>query len=187
VADIVVCGASLGGTRALQVVLAGLPRDFPLPVAVVLHRRRDSADRLAALLQGAGPLAVKEAEDKQSIVPGGVYLAPADYHLLVEKGNLALSTEAPVTYARPSIDVLFESAADAYGAGVIAVVLTGASADGAQGAARIRERGGTVVVQDPEKAEARVMPEAVLAAGPAHVLPLEEIAPFLVKRGMGHG
>ncbi len=115
--EIVVVGTSLGGLKALQALLAGLPKDFPLPVVIVQHRGKDSGDPLVALLQSATPLLVREAEDKQPMAPGVVYLAPADYHLLVEAGGFMLSTDAPVVFARPSVDVLFESAADAYGPG----------------------------------------------------------------------
>jgi len=181
--EIVVIGASLGGLRALDALLAGLPADFPLPVVVAQHRSSDSDDLLGVLLQRGSPLPVCEAEDKQVLAPGCVYLSPANYHLLVEKGHLALSTEAPVMYARPSIDILFESAAAAYAQGVIGVLLTGASADGAQGLAEIKMRGGMVLVQEPATAQSPVMPEAALAASEVdRVLPLSDIAPFLMQR-----
>ena len=123
-----------------------------------------------------------EAEDKEAIVPGRVYLAPAGYHLLVEDEHFALSTEPPVWYARPSIDVLFESAAEARGAQVIGVILSGANADGARGLAFIKRCGGIAVVQDPATAESSAMPNAALSATEtAEILPLEEIAPFLVR------
>lgn len=179
--EIVVVGTSLGGLKALQVLLAGLPKDFPLPMVIVQHRGKGSDDLLRALLKNAASLPVREAEDKEQIVPGVVYLAPADYHLLVEAGDFMLSTDAPVEFARPSVDVLFESAADAYGAGVIGVVLTGANADGARGAAAIKRRGGLVLVQDPVTAEAAAMPEAASAVGCDHILPLLDIPPFLVQ------
>jgi two-component system chemotaxis response regulator CheB len=137
---------------------------------------------LRAVLQRASALSVIEVEDKQPILGGGVYLAPADYHLLVECESFALSTDEPVLYARPSIDVLFESAADAYGAGVIGIILTGASADGARGLAAIKGQGGLAVVQDPASAECNIMPAAALGAVAADfVVPLLEIAPVLVK------
>jgi len=179
---VIVVGTSLGGLDALRSLLTDLPGDFPLPVVVVQHRSVESDDTLSTLLQRHSMLPVKEVEDKEAILPGHVYLAPADYHLLLEEDTFALSTEAPVGYARPSIDVLFESAADAYGERVIGVILTGASKDGAQGAAKIKERGGLVVVQDPDTAESRIMPEAAIAAADIdQVLPLSEIAPFLVN------
>jgi two-component system chemotaxis response regulator CheB len=180
---IVVIGASQGGVEALQTVLRGLPVAFPAPVAVVLHRDRRSEPLLARLLQRHSILPVAEVTDKLMCAPGQVYLAPADYHLLLEPGAFALSIDAPVRWSRPSIDLLFESAADAYGPGVIGVSLTGANADGAMGAVRIIDRGGLMLVQDPASAESPVMPQAVLAAtGSPHVQPLDQIAPWLTRR-----
>jgi two-component system, chemotaxis family, protein-glutamate methylesterase/glutaminase len=149
-------------------------------VAIGQHRHEDADDALCAALQRHSALPLREAEDKEAILPGRVYVAPAGYHLLVEEGRFALSTEAPVSYARPCIDVLFESAADVYAAGVIGVILTGASKDGAHGAAKIKAHGGFVVVQDPRTAESPVMPEAAIAATNVdRILPLAEIAPFV--------
>jgi two-component system chemotaxis response regulator CheB len=125
---------------------------------------------------------VVDAEDKQWIEAGKVYLAPADYHLLVGKGEFNLSVDDAVRHSRPSVDVLFESAADAYGPALVAIVLTGANADGAEGARRVKQRGGIVIVQDPKTAEAPTMPEAVIASGVVdQILRLEEIAAFLVE------
>jgi two-component system, chemotaxis family, protein-glutamate methylesterase/glutaminase len=179
---LVVVGASLGGLAALRTLLGGLPRGFGAPLLIVQHRGRDSDEGLLKLLQRASQLPVCEPDDKEPIAPGRVYLAPADYHLLVEPGHVALSTDAPVNFARPSLDVLFDSAAEAYGDRVVCVVLTGANADGARGAARIKRRGGVLVVQDPATAEASAMPSGALKAAPAdRVLPVPEIAPFLVE------
>lgn len=180
-AEIVVVGTSLGGMHALQTVLGGLTFDFPLPVAVVQHRAAEAGhSHLARLLQLHCALPVSDADDKQRFAAGCVYLAPPDYHLLVDVGHFVLSVDERVQHARPSIDVLFESAADSYGDGVLAVVLTGASADGADGARRVRRRGGQVVAQDPATAEAGTMPGAAIAAGVVdRVLPLGEIAAFL--------
>lgn len=181
--ELVLVGTSFGGLRALEVLLAGLPRDFPLPVAIVLHWPAVGVLSPVDHLQRHCALPVVEAEDKEVLMPGHVYLAPADYHLLVDGGSLALSIEAPVHHARPSIDVLFQSAADAYGEGVMGVILTGASEDGAQGVARIKEHGGVVVAEDPATAESSVMPRAAIAATDGvEILPLAEIAPFLAKR-----
>jgi two-component system, chemotaxis family, protein-glutamate methylesterase/glutaminase len=178
--EIVVIGASLGGLKALLVLLARFPGDFPLPIAIVQHRRKDPDDGLVAMLAGSSTLACCEAEDKQSLNPGVAYLAPANYHLLVEKERCALSTDAPVLCARPSIDVLFESAAEAFGPGAIGVVLTGSNADGARGAARIKQRGGLIVVQDPATAESPAMPRAAIATVSVdRVLPLQGIVGFL--------
>lgn len=176
---IVVVGASLGGLRALSTLLGALPACFGLPLVIVQHRSPD-ADGLAGFLQGYSALAVVEAEDKLDLVSGTVYLAPPDYHLLVDGMQAALSVDAPLHAARPSIDVLFESAADAHGPHTVGIILTGASDDGAAGLARIRERGGLGIVQEPTEAACAVMPRAALvAAGADHVLPLAAIAPKL--------
>jgi two-component system chemotaxis response regulator CheB len=180
--EIIVIGASLGGLQALMIVLGGLPPEFALPIAITQHRARDQGSGLAAFLQSYSAMPIQEVEDKQPIVPGQVYLAPADYHLLVEAGSFALSTEAPLLAARPSIDMLFESAADAYAERTIGVILTGASDDGALGLAAIARRGGCVLVQEPATAASDVMPlAAIAAAGNARVLPLEQIAPLLIE------
>jgi two-component system chemotaxis response regulator CheB len=178
----IVIGASLGGTTALREILGRLPADFPLPVAAVLHRHRESDDLLAAVLQHHSPFPVREVRDKDPIQPRCLYLAPADYHLMVEPDYFSLSIDEPVNYARPSIDVLFESAADAFGARAIAVVLTGANQDGARGAAEIRRRGGAVIVQDPSTAESPVMPAAAIEiAGASYICQVAEIAGLLVR------
>ena len=178
--ELVVVGCSWGGLHALEVILAGLPHDFDTPIAIVQHRRADSDDTMAQLLQRYTKLDVREVEDKDPIEPGTVYVGPPDYHVLVDRGQLALSVDEPVQFARPSIDVLFESAASAYGPAAVGVVLTGANADGAAGLARIKERGGVAVVQDPASSVRRAMPDAALAATAADaVLPLAEIPAFL--------
>lgn len=179
---LVVIGASLGGLHALCTLLAGLSADFTWPLAIAQHRHKDSDGTLRMLLQQQSALPVYEAEDKALLNKGGVFLAPADYHLLIDDGRVALSIDEVVQYARPSIDVLFESAADSYGKQTIGVILTGASSDGAHGLAAIHARGGITIVQQPDTAECRVMPDAALAAVAADlVLPLTEIAPTLVR------
>jgi two-component system, chemotaxis family, protein-glutamate methylesterase/glutaminase len=182
-AGLVAVGASWGGLRAVGSVLEALPQDFPAPVVIAQHRQADATDgMLVRLLAARCALRVCEAEDKQALDPGLVLIAPPGYHLLVEPGAIALSVDAPLNYSRPSIDILFSSAADAYGDRVAGVVLTGANADGADGLARIAGRGGAVIVQDPETAERREMPDAALAATPtARVLALEEIGPALTQ------
>lgn len=179
--ELIVVGASLGGFRALERLLVGLPADVGVAVAVAQHRSADSTrGSLESMLQQHTEMRVLEAGDKEAILPGHVYVAPADYHLLVEPGSFALSVDARVQFARPSIDVLFESAADAYGERLIGIVLTGANADGAAGLAVVKRRGGVAVVQEPATAEARVMPEAALKLTAADaVLPLEEIGAFV--------
>ena len=180
--EIVVIGCSLGGMRALETIFSAIPQDFQTPIAVVQHRHKRSNDALPDFLHRATKLCVVDVEDKQWIKPGCVYLAPADYHLLVEKGTFNLSVDAAVAFSRPSIDVMFESAADAYGAAVLAIVLTGANADGARGAARIKRRGGFVVAQDPKTAEAPAMPQAAIdATAVDRILPLDRIGPFVVE------
>ena len=178
---LIVIGTSLGGFKALQTLLGKLPPHFPLPLAIVQHRSLDYESRLARLLQESCALPVEEVEDKTTMQPGRVYLAPAGYHLLAENGYFSLSTEAPVQYSRPSIDVLFDSAVATYGAQVIGVILTGANKDGAQGGAKLKKRGGWLVVQEPATAESRIMPQAALALTPAdRVLAVDEIASHLV-------
>jgi two-component system chemotaxis response regulator CheB len=178
--EIVVIGTSYGGLSALQIVLPALGAEFPLPVVVVQHRRKDDDDGLCEFLRKRSPLPFGEPNDKEEIAPRRVYLAPRDYHLLIDRGCFALSTDSPVIHARPSIDVLFESAADAYRERAIGVVLTGASRDGARGLAKIKSAGGLVVVQEPQTAQSRAMPDAAIAATEVdRVLPLQEIAPFL--------
>jgi two-component system chemotaxis response regulator CheB len=179
--ELVAVGASWGGLRALERFLHDLPPDCGVAVAVAQHRSADSSrGSLESLLQSHTRMQVVEAGDKDPIEPGHVYLAPADYHLLVEPGSFALSVDDRVQFARPSVDVLFESAADAYGERLIGIVLTGANADGAAGLATIKSRGGVAVVQEPGTAEARAMPDAALKVTAADaVLPLEEIGAFV--------
>ena len=179
--ELIVVGASWGGLHALSNVLAGIPGGLSCPIAVVQHRRADALEGgLSNLLQLHTHERVVEAEDKMAIEPHTIYVAPPDYHLLVEPGAFALSVDARVQFARPSIDVLFESAADAYGRHVVGVVLTGANEDGAAGLARVKERGGVAVVQDPRTAERAEMPAAAAAATAADaILPLDQIGPFL--------
>ena len=180
--DIVVIGCSLGGMRALSMLLGALPANFDPPIAAVQHRHRASNEGLPAYLRTQTKLPVVDVDDKLYIRPRHVYLAPADYHLLVEKGTFDLSVDAAVSYSRPSVDVLFESAADAYRTGVVAVVLTGANADGARGAVRIKKQGGFVIVQEPQTAEAPEMPQAAIdAVRVDRILPLERIGPYLVE------
>jgi two-component system chemotaxis response regulator CheB len=176
--DLVAIGSSWGGLNALQQVLSRLPTGFAAAVVVAQHRSARADDTLLkTLLGGATPLTVRDADDKDELHPGLVLIAPPDYHLLVEQGTVALSCEEPVAFSRPSIDVMFESAADAYEERVIGVVLTGSNADGAAGLAQIRRRGGTAIVQDPDTAERSEMPRAACAAVPdAQVLDLEAIA-----------
>jgi len=178
---LIALGASWGGMRALTTVLGALPAGFELPVAVTQHRpAAGGGNLLEAALRRGSRLEVVAATDKEPLLGGRVYVAPADYHLLVERGHVALSTDDLVQFARPAIDVLFESAADSYGAGVVGVLLTGVNEDGAAGLAHIAAAGGYTIAQDPATAEQPQMPAAAIARGAARrVLPLERIGPFL--------
>lgn len=178
---LVVVGVSTGGLAALTHLLSQIPATYALPIVVIQHRSQEPDDRGPRELQRRTALKVGEACHGDVLEPGRVYIAPPGYHLLVDGSRLALSTEAPVAYARPSIDVLFESAAEAFRERTLAVVLTGQGRDGAHGAARIKELGGAVAVQDPDSAEAAAMPVAAIAAcRPDAVLPLEDVARFLI-------
>lgn len=160
----IVIGTSAGGFHALRIVLEHLPRDFPIPILVVRHQLATVDDYLIKALNKACHLHVCYAEENLKPVPGNVYIAPPDTHLLVNKQGLShLSSEEPVNFSRPSIDVLFKSAAEYYQSQLIAVVLTGANADGTEGAKVIKSYGGIIIVQDPESAEAKTMPESVIS------------------------
>jgi two-component system chemotaxis response regulator CheB len=173
----VVIGASVGAIDALSAILPALPAGYPLPVLVVVHVPPDKKSLLADLFAERCGLTVKEAEDKEPIVDGTIYFAPSDYHLVEPDFTLSLSNEEPVLYSRPAIDVLFESAADAYGDSLVAVVLTGASSDGAHGLRAVIDAGGRGLVQDPADAEGIAMPSAALRSCPeARALSLEAIA-----------
>jgi len=181
----VVIGASAGAVQALLKLLPTLPASYPLPVFVVVHVPADRNNMLVPLLQTKCQVVVKEAEDKEPVVGGVVYFAPSDYHLLVETdGSLALSSDEIVNYSRPSIDVLFESAADAYGATLAGVILTGANHDGAAGLKAVMDAGGVGVVEDPTGAYATAMPLAALeACASARTMTLDAIASHLLSLG----
>jgi two-component system, chemotaxis family, protein-glutamate methylesterase/glutaminase len=179
--ELIAVGTSWGGLNALSRLLDDLPNELEQPIVIAQHRSPESPEGgLGGLLQVHTDRVVRDAEDKDPLERRHVYLAPPDYHLLVEHGSLALSLDDVVQYARPSIDVLFESAADAYGERTIGIILTGANDDGAAGLARIKERGGVAIVQDPETSERRRMPDAAIAAAAADaVLRIEEMGAFL--------
>jgi two-component system chemotaxis response regulator CheB len=181
----VAIGASAGGVQALLRILPSLPASYPLPVLIVVHVPPDRSNALVPLFRDKCQVEVKEAEDKEPTLAGVVYFAPSDYHLLVEAdGSLALSSEEPVNHSRPSIDVLLESSADAFGPALAGVVLTGANSDGAVGLRAVVDAGGVGIVEDPDRAFAREMPAAALRACPtAAVLPLDAIAPYLLTLG----
>lgn len=180
--EIVAIGSSLGGLRAVNTILLALPDDYPKIVVLVQHRGADAESRLASILGEHTHLPVDEAEDKESLLAGRVYLAPTGCHLLIERGRVSLSTEPPVNFARPSIDVLFESVAASYAERAVGVLLTGASADGAKGLLAIKLAGGLTIAQDPKTAEAVIMPQAAIAIKAADwILPLNEIGRFLAE------
>jgi len=179
--EVVVVGVSAGGLGAISLIIPSLPAEFSLPVIIVQHLHESSDDFLAGYIDAKSNLRVKEAMDKEPILPGNVYIAPANYHLLIEDDRaFCLSTEDRVNWSRPSIDLLFESAADVYGDKVIGLILTGANDDGCTGLKKIKEFGGLSIVQDPETAQSDCMPRAAIkAVKPDYVLKLEQIAPFL--------
>jgi two-component system, chemotaxis family, protein-glutamate methylesterase/glutaminase len=180
--EAVVIGASAGGVEALGLLLPTLHRRQRAAVLVVLHQPRDRPSLLVEVFAPRCALAVREAEDREPITAGTIYFAPPDYHLLVDAGpRIALSLEAPLHFSRPAIDALFESAAEVWGRRLLAILLTGANADGAAGIARVAQAGGTTVVQLPADARHPVMPESALATHPDvdHVLPLPGIAALL--------
>jgi two-component system chemotaxis response regulator CheB len=180
---LLVIGGSAGGIDALIEILPALPASFPAPVVVLLHLPEGGVSVLNQILARHSALPVQDVEDKAPLAPGTIYLAPPAYHLLVEKSwRLGLSQDWPEHHCRPSIDVLFESAADCAGADAVAVLLTGANDDGAAGIAAVARAGGTTVVQDPASALSPEMPRAALAlCQPSQVLPLQEIGPYLVR------
>ena len=183
----VVVGASAGAIGALRTLLPALPASLGVPVLVVVHLPPRQPSLLCEIFGPLSALPVREAADKDPLAGGGIWFAPPDYHLLVEASNaLALSVDEAVNFSRPSIDVLFESAAQAFGKGLLAVVLTGANNDGAEGAETVRRHGGLVAVQSPASAEIAIMPEAAIArAQPQFIGSLEELAAFIVRSVSG--
>jgi two-component system chemotaxis response regulator CheB len=178
-------GVSAGGMDALSSIIPTLPPAFPIPVVVIQHVSPHSDNYMTRLLDNISAIKVKEVDEKEKLKPGVVYTAPPNYHVLVEDDTtFSLSLEERVNFARPSIDVFFQSAADVYGPHLVGIVLTGANNDGSKGLKMIKEKGGLTIVQDPNTAEVDGMPRAAIAATKIdHILPLEQIGPFLVKIG----
>ncbi|UZP66388.1 chemotaxis protein CheB [Desulfovibrio mangrovi] len=176
--EAVVIGVSAGGLTALETILSALHASFSLPVLIVQHISPDAESYLPQHFATRCPLPVKEADDKEDIMARTIYFAPPDYHMMVELDrSISLSVERRVNFSRPSVDVLFETAAEAYGDGLIGIILTGANHDGAAGLARIKQLGGLTIVQAPETAQANAMPRAALEATQAdHILTLKDIA-----------
>jgi len=161
---LVVVGTSWGGIDALKVLLKHINAPFTFSIVIVIHQERQKKSHLSKIFAEMVSFPVLEAEDKQPILPGNVYISTPNYHLLVEQdGTLSHTVDSPVNFCRPSVDVLFQTAADAFGKRVIAIVLTGANQDGAEGSKWVKQRGGQVFVQDPKEAEAKVMPLATIA------------------------
>lgn len=178
---LIVIGGSAGSLQVILNFLAALPPDFPLPVLIVLHRNGVFESSLEELFSSRTTLPVKEVEEKEPILPGIVYICPADYHVLLEKDHsFSLDYSERVNYSRPSIDVTFRSAADSFGEALIALLLSGGNADGVEGLEYVKARGGVVVVQDPATAEVPFMPEqAILKKEVDYIVPAEEISAFL--------
>lgn len=182
-AKAIAIGASAGAVQALLRVLPPLPASYPLPILIVVHVPPDRGNALVSLFETRCQMIVKEAEDKEPLAPGTIYFAPSDYHLLVEtNGCLALSSDDPVNHSRPAIDILLETAADAFGAALVGMVLTGANEDGASGLSAVCAANGLAIVEDPASASSPAMPAAALAACPrAQRLDLDEITTFLMS------
>ncbi len=180
---VVVIGVSTGGLKALKEILSVLPSEFSLAVIVVMHRHKNTDTYLEQSLDNECKIHVKQADEKEEIKAGVVYVAPPNYHLLIEDDcTFSMSVEGAVNYARPSVDVVFESAAEVYGNALIGVIMTGANKDGSLGLKRIKEAGGLAIVQTPETSEAAEMPRAAIAAAnPDYVVPLDEIGRLLRK------
>lgn len=179
----IVMGLSAGGMNALNVIFSMIPAYFSIPIIIVQHVGPRSNGEWIAILNNQSPLIIKEADEKEEIKPGFVYFAPPNYHLLVEKNQtLSLTIDERVNYARPSIDVLFETAAETYTNRLVGVVLTGSNSDGAKGMKKIQEMGGITIVQDPTTADSPSMPAAVIASIlPNHILPLKDIIQLLIE------
>ncbi|WP_061249501.1 chemotaxis protein CheB [Leptospira alstonii] len=181
--EAIVIGVSAGGLNALKAILPTLPVQYGIPLIIVQHIGPRSDGEWFRILGKLSNVKIKEAEEKEKIEPGTVYVAPPNYHLLIEKDRtLSLSISERVNFSRPSVDVLFESASDVYGDKLIGIVLTGANSDGAKGLKRIKENGGLAIVQDPSTAEISLMPESAIGTGPVdYVLSLEKIAELLIR------
>ncbi|MEO7110458.1 MAG: chemotaxis protein CheB [Polyangiaceae bacterium] len=184
--EAIAIGASAGGIEALSVLLPVFPGDFAIPVFVVIHLPQDRPSLLVELFTSKCALRVREPDDKQD-VSAGIWFASPGYHLMIDSDRrFALSVDEPVNYSRPSIDVLFQTAAEVYGRGLLGIVLTGANNDGAAGAKAIADNGGAIIVQDPDEAQAPTMPSAAISAvGSAIAAPLSRIANLLQHLKVG--
>jgi two-component system, chemotaxis family, protein-glutamate methylesterase/glutaminase len=180
---LIVIGTSAGGLASLMFLLEKLPKDYPVPIVIVQHRMKEHRELLEEVLQSKCTIQVKQADEKETIQRNRVYIAPPDYHLLVERDlTFSLNSDPLVRFSRPSIDVLFESAAVGLGAAVAGILLTGANSDGTAGLALIKERGGITIAQDPREAQFPFMPQSAIDAGVVqYVWPLPEIQHFLLQ------
>jgi len=180
----IIIGASAGGFVALSAILSRLPADYNVPVIVVQHRSKDYKDLLEDVLQQKCKIRIKQADEKEKAESGFVYLAPPDYHLLIEEDlTFSLSDDPPVNYSRPSIDVTFESAAETFREKLIGIILTGANQDGSKGIATVKKFGGTTIAQDPREAQFYLMPQSAVNTGTIdYIMPLKGIWEFLIKK-----
>lgn len=182
--ELVVIGGSAGSVNVIIKLLSELPGDFSLPVIIVIHRLAVTGSRLADIFQAKTSIPLKDADEKEKILAGNIYLAPANYHLLIEcNKTISLDDSEKVNYSRPSIDVTFEQAAEVYGNKVIGILLTGANLDGATGLLRINQKGGLTIVQNPDTAEIATMPQAAINLTDKHIiLNVEEMVPFILQK-----
>ena len=179
---LLVIGGSAGSLQVIVAVLAGLGKDYPIPVLVVLHRNGVFESNLEGLLSGRTGQVIQEVEEKDFLRPGVVYICPADYHVLLERdGSFSLDYSERVNFSRPSIDVTFRSAADVYGQGLVALVLSGGNADGAEGMEYVKRQGGFTIVQDPRTADVPYMPQQVLLRVEVDVVATAEELPAIVR------
>jgi len=181
--EAIVIGVSSGGMNAMKIIFSQLPKEFNIPIIIVQHIGSNSENMWIKLLNDKSNIELKEADEKEKIKKGKVYVAPANYHLLIERNKtFTLTIDERVNYARPSIDVLFETAAEAYKNKLIGVILTGSNNDGTKGLQRIKECGGLTIVQDPDTAESSFMPASAIASLlPDYILPLEKIVKLLIE------
>ncbi|MDF2448562.1 MAG: chemotaxis protein CheB [Bacteroidota bacterium] len=180
--EAIVIGVSAGGMNVMKQLFAALPHNFQLPIIIISHIGARSDNQWIHILNNTCSLTIKEADEKEKIRPGFIYFPPPNYHLMIENDKtFSLTIDAKVNYARPSIDVLFESAADAYGRHLIGIILTGSNSDGTLGLQRIKDQGGLTIVQDPSDAEYNPMPKSATSIKPDHILPFKEILLFLTN------
>lgn len=181
--EAIVIGVSSGGMKALKVIFSALPSDFAVPVIIVQHIGPRSENSWIKLLNDSCSLHIKEVDEKEKVGTGNIYVAPSNYHLLIEEDkSFSLTIDERVNFARPSIDVLFESAAEAYKEKLIGIILTGSNNDGTKGVKRIKELGGLVIIQNPKTAESSYMPASAIAAiQPDYILELDQIGELLLK------